>query len=766
MKFRPFSYSCLLVSLFALGACGDRTQPTDEPEDEVPSDPPAQAAEVDEEEPAAEEPEETAAAPDQVEYDMADISTHFNFTALIPQDFQSYQSVDAGKFRELLRNTSMYRQTLDLFGFASGVEVGDPGDEINEPIEAESRMTQVFQLLTQGEIFFATGPQTASQTTNLLKFYHHYQRSDMEDNFTLLAEELGLMEAEEEELEFFWYEDPLTKMLRQNPEMAINLVEAAQMPTLMMGFEIKENRDAALDLLAEMDATLSMDMPPEVEKEEIEEDGLLFILYNFETTDMISLEEAREAFDMLDEAQLERLHAAITSKTICFGFGMKGDYLVYFAGTDKDALSFAESPEDSVLANPEFAFVAKHKDENLLGVTYAEESLLNSIVGFNDISYMTQAFINVVQRSTAVGDTRDIVALVERIEANARKFLVPTHNDSISVLFEDEGIRFESLGGNKGSEFDSSSPLHFAPLTAKESTAILYAARSADWVNPLLGETVEDLLEVASQLTERYGVTEEAMAEHSEQIEFLTTVAFPTLKELNVAFGEAFLEGLGNESALVLDLAGAMPKFPEMPPEFLDEAKIPRMAFVYTVEDREKLGSGWENAEPAITRLIEGIAEQMGAQFTLPDHMDSERAGIITYSYPFTGITNNDFIPSASVSDDLFFLSSSRTLSESIAEYLTTLETDEAEEEQPLANQWFINLELIQEYAAEMVDLTEKHFADPNAHVDEFFHFDGYGFARSTLLWTEDLKKFEGKAWHEGNRLRQSWHLHFDTNTP
>ena len=125
--------------------------------------------------------------------------------------------------------------------------------------------------------------------------------------------------------------------------------------------------------------------------------------------------------------------------------------------------------------------------------------------------------------------------------------------------------------------------------------------------------------------------------------------------------------GLGSESAVVVDLKGSMPKIPGVPNVLSANGKVPRILVGYTVTDRALVSQAWDEMVPVINDIAKSIpGQEQGAEFQLPDPVTSEKGDLKTHfiTLPFT---SNDFLPSVSVSDKLFFMSTSKNLSEDIA---------------------------------------------------------------------------------------------------
>jgi hypothetical protein len=143
-------------------------------------------------------------------------------------------------------------------------------------------------------------------------------------------------------------------------------------------------------------------------------------------------------------------------------------------------------------------------------------------------------------------------------------------------------------------------------------------------------------------------------------------------------YQDHFSKAFGEESAFVMDLEGEMIPAVGVEEEVVKNGRIPRVALVWPVVKREALSESWDIWQGALTNLFGIIAESIDQPIPFPDTMTAEKNDLRTYFFPFP-FASDDFLPSVSISDDLFILGSSKTLSEKL--YEASLNAKGGEEE-------------------------------------------------------------------------------------
>jgi len=212
--------------------------------------------------------------------------------------------------------------------------------------------------------------------------------------------------------------------------------------------------------------------------------------------------------------------------------------------------------------------------------------------------------------------------------------------------------------------------------------------------------------------------------------------------------------GLGSEAAIIIDMNGSLPKVPGVPRAVIKEGKIPHIAYASVVSDRSKLQASWKKINASVENLLATASEMSGKEIPMQDMMSSEKEGLTTWwtSIPFTG---NDFLPSVSVSDKLFFASTSKSYSEQLA---ARFKQGGGEARK---GAWLqVDFKVLNQYAVQWMDLVDKNadaiFRRESAKAD---------FKANKAMIYEVIKAcelIESLTVHtrrEGGRTRTSFHL-------
>jgi len=217
-------------------------------------------------------------------------------------------------------------------------------------------------------------------------------------------------------------------------------------------------------------------------------------------------------------------------------------------------------------------------------------------------------------------------------------------------------------------------------------------------------------------------------------------------------------KGLGTEAGVVIDLKGSMPKIPIDHPAAavaVKKGKLPRIAMFNSVNERKLLTEAWEEMVPLLNDIAKGIPDQEpGQEFEVPDPLSSDGKNVKTHFFglPFV---SNDFLPSLSISDELFFLSTSKNYTEELAARI-------AAGDGPKLTGAVMHLRFspLHAYAVQWLDLVLANsgaFFAGNEFAEEDFK-DNSGDIRKAL---DLFKGIKGLSFHRylDKRWRSDWHL-------
>ena len=364
-----------------------------------------------------------------------------------------------------------------------------------------------------------------------------------------------------------------------------------------------------------------------------------------------------------DEKKAKDAMTAIMAKRVELAWGWMDDYLILSIGPDHSHLKFAAGEADSALAIPAVArratqFMAKRP----MSLSYGSAAMFEKI--FKPVEY-SKTFDKVTEELGGILKPEQITGMradVKRLEAMAHGLFSSKFDPMVGVNFWDGGIRSEVFGGARQTMIDSSKPLAFSGFMSP-AVLLLADSRANAATSAKLANFVEEGAATLWGWFEKYGramVPEEgrqgaAMAEG---------VVIPLVKEFWRACRQ-FSKALGDESAMLVDLNGTMPKLPDVPPPFA-AGKIPRIAFIWEMKDRAAVSAAWGNFDKIIKQVLALIPKGENPKQTVPEPQMKKDGDIEVHFIPLP-IPTDDLLPHIAISKDRWMISSSPTLSKELA---------------------------------------------------------------------------------------------------
>jgi hypothetical protein len=543
-------------------------------------------------------------------------------------------------------------------------QLGMGGDE---PAEDEAAEATGPAALFGTEFTLALGKSTAEQAGNLLTFNRrmgYFQMRTIAKAFAAAvksgdASSLGDSFADS-------YGSDLFKDLLKDPQSGISLLEKTQMPPVYMAFRTKEaDRAAAAQQLAAMIANANMlgEMvaPVEIESAGCKFEGVKILGAQISAT----MAEDRASMDEeLDSASVDQLLAAVAKKDLLILSGTVGDYVVLFLGGSAADLKLAGDVGQSLAASDALAFSNAYVSKELAAVVYGQEAAMETLASAaGGLAEMTNGLRDGLAGADGLGDTRDLEAMFKIVaerEAALRKL---AGNDSLGmVAFCEGGIKIESYGGTDNGMVDWKSPNKLAALGDSEEVVLFANLTTAAVYDEKARAYAEALLETAYAMAMRVAEApiKGGQFEEFQQMAKLFDGKFrPDLLALWDAYSNDFGGSLGHEGALVVDLKGSAPAIPGLPQAVVDTAKVPRVSLVAPVTDRAKLGASWDKMNTTLTGTLAKISEMTGQKIPMQKPISSEKNGNTTWFFPLP-FFNDDFLPSVTVGDKWFAVSSSK----------------------------------------------------------------------------------------------------------
>ncbi|MFD2257407.1 hypothetical protein ACFSSA_12050 [Luteolibacter algae] len=635
---------------------------------------------------------------------------------------------------------------------------GFAGEEAGEPDMADP--TSPWMLLGQ-EITLALGETAGEQLGGLLRVNRRmaYFQSKVMGQAAQAYGRDGNLEQFMETLENLSGEQLVDDLINDS-ESGIETIRKAQMPPVYLSFRAK---DGELDQAAQQVSSgmAFFGMAGEMAAPtEFETGGGKFSGYK------ILGEKVAETLSAERESMVEQLGAdnadaiidAISKKNLVIVTGTVGDYVVIMMGDSEDSLKLAEEAKDSIVGTDELKFADAFADKKLLSLVYGEKEIWDTAVEeAGGLASYALGFRDGLSGGDGLGETRDIEEMLQMI-ADREKVLLDMgkSSDLGMIAYAEDGVKVESFGGyDKGSiDWDAKTTLAHLGDSGDNLLFLNMAANAAYDEN--LGSYVEAIFETAYAITMKVSELNPDADELSEVSQY-TQLFDKQFREDLLGMYEAvsgdFADGLGNESAVLIDLKGSMPAIPGIPQGIVDEAKAPRFTMLAPVTDREKLASAWEKMNQHTTSLLSKVSEMSGTKIPMQKPISSERDGMTTwfFSFPFF---QDDFLPSVTVSDRWFAASTSKT------QALDLMAKAEAGGEAGNGVTFYVNFNTLTDYSEDMLKIVDNNASDvfKNKYDLEGFHRDKDEYQE--LI--DACREFDSLKWtvrKENDYTRNSMHF-------
>jgi hypothetical protein len=568
--------------------------------------------------------------------------------------------------------------------------------------------------------------------------------------------------------------------LKGFPSDFVKMFGAVDMPAYYQGVKIVDEDSRALvrDQLEAVPNLFSM-IDVGVESVVVERGGAQFEGYKFSGKKMMDQMGEGQGLGLLWASNLEELGMSdvevgeflklIETKTIVALVGEVHGYVVLFMGSSEDDFVLVDDVEDSLCASKKVKFADEYLDRNLFTYGFNDGELAYDLSALEKVLYnwtasFSEGLADQLAASKSLGDTQDLEVMLDNIDKQARELAAMFKgSDASYVAYLEEGIKIEIQGGSNMPQYDMGSDHKLSAMSQGEGNLLF-----ANWAtNPKYNEglmsLIDTLVEVgyatsqhilpqlASQAAADEGNAD--FIQYNASIQMFDQMFRSDLMEVWKALRTDMAEGLGSETALVVDINGSLPKAPMLPEAIVKGGKIPRVAYVSTVDDREKLQTSWTRLNKALESLLKKASEMTGADIPMQVPMSSEKEGLKTWFVPIP-FQNDDFVPSVSVNDDLFLASSSKRFSEDLASLVAKGDGDSRQ------GVWLdIDMKVMHSYAEQWLKLIEDN-ADELMSASELSDFNANKEMIETGLGA--LGMMDSFTYHmrsEGGRNRTSVHL-------
>ncbi|MGI9240192.1 MAG: hypothetical protein ACR2RV_05295, partial [Verrucomicrobiales bacterium] len=530
-------------------------------------------------------------------------------------------------------------------------------------------------------------------------------------------------------------------------------IAEVQMPPIIIGSKMP---GAAAGLLQQIDE-LEGQLPPFVTVSNFDVQGTKFKSWAINLKDVFDENMQGQLEEMMgDKGVSDRMAAAIRGKRVEVSFGAMGDYLVVGLGRDHAHLKFAEKPDESLVTLPQFQHLAPYLGKPIHGIAYAKKELLEADDSNQLLEAMAESFVD----GLGSGDSKRMEELGEKIEKMADQMIGMNKrkaSDYVGIMYGGNGLSGHGFGGWMLDSIKGKSKLKFANAGIDNVFLMLDNATKPKY-NKLGMEMMETLASTVPLGVQIYGDMSGDQSSVDQFMEMRKLFA-PKVEKIWGIAKEKFFAALGDDSAMIVDLNGSLPKIPGVPRVIVNQGKAPRIALANTVRDRAKLTEAWAELVPAMNDLLASIpGQEEGAEVQMPDALSSEKDGLATHYFgmPFM---SNDFMPSLSVSDKLFFLSTSKKFTESIAAKAGKGSGD-------LRGIYFrVDFDQLNNFAHSWLKLALENqasiFGDDEFGAEDFE--EGAEIAKQVLKLSRVLQSFDyNKYTTDADETRSSWHLRLD----
>lgn len=539
----------------------------------------------------------------------------------------------------------------------------------------------------------------------------------------------------------------------KDPEAGIGLMEKLSMPPLTIAFKAEgpAREDASRQLTA---LTSNMAMLGEMaEPVDIERNGEKFggfKVLGSKLSEMIA-ESREEMEEDLEPAMVDRLIAAVAAKNLVVLNGAIGDYAVLFLGSSEDDLVFAGSPADSLLSSADLGYADGFLSKELIALIHGDDKAVEALMtAAGGMGVICDGLRDGLAGSEGMGDLRELEALFRMVSERESALLSLMRQDGFgTVAFFEDGVKIESFGGTDSGMIDWNKPNTLGALGESSDVALFANLTTNPEYDKKAGEYLESLVEtayaVAMKVSEMDGADEE-IAQFQEGVKMFDSMFRPDVTTLLDTLRTDIDGGLGTERALVLDLKGGVPPIPGIPQAVVDEARFPRVTAIRPVTDRAKLGEGWTKLNTSLTGILGKVSEMTGTDIPMQKPISSEKDGFTTwfFSMPFF---SDDFMPSVTVGDEWFALSTSKNQSLDLLAQAAAGKPGEA------GMTFSVNFQALQEFAGTTIDVLEKNSDDLGIGADDL------RTARKAVSAMDDLDKMTLRSFRENGKLRSSFHF-------
>ncbi|MEC7356910.1 MAG: hypothetical protein VYC09_00580 [Verrucomicrobiota bacterium] len=660
----------------------------------------------------------------------------FGLVSSMPQDTEIVFGLTRFEdFANEIGKSTTWKKIIELLDLEAGVDISDAAEPWG------SAMDFIGQ-----DAFFGFGKGTAAHLERLTEITEAFNKISYELAGSELLSELGFggdAGSDPEKL----IKDLLVQLLSAEDGKFEKTLTELQLPAFIAGSKVGDGM--AAQLVNQLSA-LEDQLPPFVLTSEFDvTEGVKFSSWSIKAKDVFddsAREQLRQAMGEKDLA--EKLEKIIDSKKVEISFGALGDYLIVGFGPDHSHIKFVDKEEDSLMALSDFQFANSYADKKILAYNYLSKSALDAFSPPKQFSSLANDVTELLKLINEEGiDLKKMIPLVSKLGGQLDKATQVTWDSTAGVLYRENGLKWASVGGSSIPAVDADIPLRLAPAVSEDAFLLINSAEDPESRKNSIA-TFETMAEII------HGIGTTAVQVQGDQqvaeiFQMFDQMLRPKLLKVWNIFTTKVANGLGSEGGIVIDLKGSMPKVPGVPAEFIKDGKVPRISIFNSVKNRKHLAEAWEQLVPAINEIAAAIpGQEPGQEFQIPDTLSMDGKNLTTH---FIGLpfVSNDFLPSLSISDELFFLTTSKKASDDLAAAI--LENKDKEINGLVLK---VNVQELIQFAKAWISLIEKN--EDLVNDDEAIEV--LNNVKRVLQFGEGIKGFNYRRYKE-DRWREDWHF-------
>jgi len=555
--------------------------------------------------------------------------------------------------------------------------------------------------------------------------------------------------------------------LKGAPKELVKMFAEFDMPAFYQGAKVSDE-EARGAVVEQMEQIVSMLGFAEGAAEEItiKRAGAEFSGYKIsgaKLAEMMNDDMVQQMQEVIDIADINAFKKTLATKNIVAVSGVIGDYVILFFGKSEEDFVIIDQAADSLCANEDIVFFDTYLDKDILTVGYRDAKVVDSVgnveaLGYRVLSSIARGASKGLGESASLGDTQDLEAMLESLDEHGLKLAsMFSGTDSGYVAYLEDGLKVEGFGGSNLPAIDFDAAHSLAPLAGGESTLLFANWTSNESYNEQVSDYIDTLGETSYLVARRVAaldIDDNGLDDFKEGLGLFDKSFRSDALEVWKALRGDMAAGLGAETAIVVDVKGSLPKVPNVPDVVLKEGKMPRIGYVSTVKDRLKLQSSWTRLNTSAENILKTISKMSGKEVPMQVPMSSEKNDLKTWFIPIP-FQNDDFVPSVSVSDELFFASTSKTFSEGLAERFKQGGGE------PRKGAWMrVDFKVLHAYAQQWMDLIEKNADEimPSDSMREDFT-ENKPMIKDAIQAFGSLDELTFHTRNEGGRTRVSMHL-------